>query len=53
MQTDPESAADVNNRSAHGHRLRNASMDQDENVEDSAEVKITLQSLNSKIPLTL
>ena len=33
--------------------LEMASMDQDENVEDSAEVKNTLQSLNSKIPLTL
>ena len=40
MQTDPENAADVNKRSAlSAIALEMASMDQDENVEDFAEVK--------------
>ena len=43
MQTDPENAADASKRSAlSAIALEMASMDQDDSLEDSAEVKVEL-----------
>ena len=54
MQTDPENAADASKRSAlSAIALEMASMDQDEIVEDSAEVKFQLSAVSSYCRLQL
>jgi hypothetical protein len=48
VQTDPENAADANKRSAlSAIALEMSSMDEDENVEDSAEVKFEIPAVRA------